>query len=104
MSCMTVTDAKTDLRRYLQDAREALPWKLEGLAEHDIRRPLVPTGTNLSGWSGTRPASSWVLWRHLRPIFGRPVAWDDSYPNSDMFAKPDESRDFISGRYRRARA
>lgn len=49
MSSMTVTDAKTDLRRYLQDAREALLWKLEGLSEYDIRRPLVPTGTNLLG-------------------------------------------------------
>jgi hypothetical protein len=46
---MTVTDAKTDLQRYLQDAREALLWKLDGLSEYDIRRPLVPTGTNLLG-------------------------------------------------------
>ena len=46
---MTVTDAKTDLRRYLQDGREALLWKLDGLSEYDIRRPLVPTGTNLLG-------------------------------------------------------
>ncbi len=38
--------------------------------------------------------------------FGRPSAdqlpWDESDPNSDMFAKPDESREFITGRYRRA--
>ncbi len=46
---MTVTDEKTDLRRYLQDAREALLWKLDGLSEYDIRRPMVPTGTNLLG-------------------------------------------------------
>ena len=24
-------------------------WKLDGLGEHDIRRPLTPTGTNLLG-------------------------------------------------------
>lgn len=24
-----------------------MPWKLEGLSEHDARRPLTPTGTNL---------------------------------------------------------
>ncbi len=29
--------------------REALLWKLEGLSEYDIRRPLTPTGTNLLG-------------------------------------------------------
>ena len=43
------TDPKTDLHRYLQAGREALVWKLQGLSEHDVRRPLVPTGTNLLG-------------------------------------------------------
>ena len=47
--CMTGPDLKADLRRYLQDGREALLWKLERLSEYDIRRPLVPTGTNLLG-------------------------------------------------------
>ncbi|MCW2884526.1 MAG: hypothetical protein JWL58_1388, partial [Streptosporangiaceae bacterium] len=46
---MTESDPKADLRRYLQTAREALLWKLEGLAEYDVRRPMVPTGTNLLG-------------------------------------------------------
>lgn len=32
-----------DLRR----VREALVWKLGGLSEYDIRRPLTSTGTNL---------------------------------------------------------
>jgi hypothetical protein len=35
--------------RYLQIARDALLWKLEGLGEYDIRRPMTPTGTNLLG-------------------------------------------------------
>ena len=34
---------------YLQAAREALLWKLDGLSEYDVRRPMVPTGTNLLG-------------------------------------------------------
>jgi hypothetical protein len=38
---------KEELKYYLQRAREALLWKLDGLSEYDIRRPLVPTGTNL---------------------------------------------------------
>ena len=46
---MTGSDPKTDLHRYLQDAREALLWKLDGLSEYNIRRPMVPTGTNLLG-------------------------------------------------------
>jgi len=46
---MAEPDPKADLHRYLQTAREALLWKLEGLSEYDIRRPLTPTGTNLLG-------------------------------------------------------
>jgi hypothetical protein len=35
---MPGSDPKADLHRYLQVAREALLWKLEGLSEYDIRR------------------------------------------------------------------
>jgi Protein of unknown function (DUF664) len=37
------------LHRYLRETREALLWKLEGLPEYDVRRPLTPTGTSLLG-------------------------------------------------------
>src|ERR1035437_6585243 len=46
---MAGTDPKADFHRYLQDARDALLWKLDGLGEYDVRRPLVPTGTSLLG-------------------------------------------------------
>jgi hypothetical protein len=42
-------DPKADLHEYLQSGREVMLWKLEGLSEYDIRRPLVRTGTNLLG-------------------------------------------------------
>ena len=99
---MLDSDGKADLHRYLQDAREALLWKLEGLSEYDVRRPLVPTGTNLLG-----------LVKHVTGVeigvfgetFGRPgaeqVNWDESDPMSDMFAFPEESRESITGLYRR---
>lgn len=100
---MTELDQKADLHRYLREGREALVWKLDGLSEYDIRRPLVPSGTNLLG-----------LVKHLAGVefgyfgtcFDRPSAdmlpWDQADPNGDMFAAPDESRDFITGLYRRA--
>jgi uncharacterized damage-inducible protein DinB len=100
---MTGSDPKADLHRYLQEARDALLWKLDGLTEYDIRRPLVPTGTNLLG-----------LVKHLALVeqgyfgdtFGGPsddkIPWDETDPNSDMFAAPEESRAFITGLYRRA--
>ena len=100
---MAGTDLKADLRRYLQDAREAMLWKLEGLSEYDARRPLVPTGTNLLG-----------LVKHLAGIemayfgetFGRPcqdrLPFDDPDPYADMFAAPGQSREFITGLYQKA--
>ena len=40
---------KDTLIHYLQGARDAIVWKVEGLSEYDARRPLTPTGTNLLG-------------------------------------------------------
>lgn len=100
---MVQHDEKSALREYLQEGRDALLWKLDGLSEYDIRRPMVATGTNLLG-----------LVKHLASVelgyfgetFGRPFAggpaWDEDVPNSDMFAAADESREFITGLYRQA--
>ena len=102
---MTGSEAKADLHRYLQLAREVLLWKLDGLSEYDIRRPLTPTGTNLLG-----------LIKHVAGVelgyfgytFGRPfdelLPWwdDDAEPNADMWATAGESRGQIVGLYHRA--
>ncbi len=42
-------DPKSALLHYLQEARDALLWKLEGVSERDLRLPRTPTGTNLLG-------------------------------------------------------
>ncbi|MDQ2709787.1 MAG: DinB family protein [Actinomycetota bacterium] len=102
---MTGSDPKADLHRYLQAARDALLWKLDGLSDYDLRRPLTPTGTNLLG-----------LVKHLASVelgyfgdtFGRPsgepLPWfdDDAEPNADMWADADESPAQIVGLYHRA--
>jgi uncharacterized damage-inducible protein DinB len=104
-SSMTESDPTADLRRYLQAGRDALLWKLDGLSEYDIRRPMTPTGTNLLG-----------LVKHLTAIelgyfgdtFGRsfdePVRWmgPDVDANADMWATADESREYIVELYQRA--
>jgi uncharacterized damage-inducible protein DinB len=101
---MAQPDPKADLRSYLQRARDALVWKLDGLSEYDVRRPMTPTGTNLLG-----------LIKHLASIeagyfgdtFGRPIgepipwAADDAEPNADMWATADESREYIVELYQR---
>jgi uncharacterized damage-inducible protein DinB len=102
---MTASDAKADLHFYLQSARDALLWKLEGLSEYDIRRPLTPTGTNLLGLV---KHVAGVELGYLGDTFGRwsgePLPWldDGAEPNADMWATADESRDHIVELYRRA--
>ena len=101
---MTGSDAKPDLQRYLQTAREAVLWKVDGLSEYDVRRPMTMTGTNLVG-----------LVKHLASVeagyfgatFGRPFSepmpwWDDdAEANADLWATADESRDQIVELYKR---
>ncbi|MEV6171315.1 DinB family protein [Streptomyces sp. NPDC051954] len=99
------SNAKADLRFYLQSARDALLWKLEGLSEYDIRRPRTPTGTNLLGL--VKHVATMEL-GYLGDTFGRPsgepLPWveDGAEPNADMWATADESREQIVALYRRA--
>jgi len=95
-----------DLRGYLQESREAVVGSLDGLSEYDVRRPLVPSGTNLLG-----------LVKHLTGIelgylgacVGRPspvtLPWEDDgsvWESADMWATADQSREYLLGLYRRA--
>jgi uncharacterized damage-inducible protein DinB len=97
-------DQKTVLLRYLQEGRDALLWKLEGLSEYDLRRPLVPTGTNLLGL--VKHVASTEA-QYLADVFGRPfdeeLPWldDAAEPNADMWATADESAADIVALYRR---
>ena len=100
-----MTDPKAHLRRYLQVGREALLWKLEGLGEYDVRRPLTPTGTNLLG---LLKHLSYVEMGYFGPTFGRSVPevdpWltDDVELNADMWATAEESRADVLALYHRA--
>ena len=104
---MPSPDPKDDLHRYLRTARSALLWKLDGLSEYDVRRPLVPTGTNLLGL--VKHVAS-VEAGYFGATFGRPfpepLPWfaDDAEPNADMWATAEESRDDIVGLYQRVAA
>src|SRR5437764_10536563 len=99
-----MSDAKADLTTYLQRGRDALLWKLDGLSEYDIRRPMTPTGTNLLGL--VKHVAS-VAAGYFGETFGRrfpeSMPWfdDDAEPNADMWATAEESREQIVGLYRR---
>jgi uncharacterized damage-inducible protein DinB len=95
---------KEDLTRYLQQARDVMLWKLDGASEYDVRRPMVPTGTNLLGL--VKHVAT-VESGYFGAVFGRPypeaLPWDedDAEPNADMWATADQSREFIIDLYRR---
>jgi uncharacterized damage-inducible protein DinB len=102
-----LTAPKDALRHYLQESRNALLWKLDGLGERDLRMPRTPTGTNLIG-----------IVKHVANVeigyfgdtFGR--AWptpeeqitEDVYetdPQADWYATEDETCEGIIDLYRR---
>ncbi|SCL44292.1 Protein of unknown function [Micromonospora citrea] len=96
---------KADLHSYLKGGRDALLWKLDGLGEYDIRRPLTRTGTNLLGLV---KHSAFCETLYFGVVFGRPFepelpyAGDGADPNADMWATADETREEIVALYRRA--
>lgn len=85
---------KQNLQDYLDAARDAVLWKLDGVSEYDLRRPMTPTGTNLLGVLKHLAA---VESGYLGECFGWP--FPEPFPgdgegesvHADMFAREDES-------------
>ncbi|MEU2172365.1 DinB family protein [Micromonospora chersina] len=96
--------AKEYLHHDLRDIRETMLWKLDGLPEYDVRRPLTVTGTNLLGLVKHLSTSEA---RYFGEVFGRPFPeplprWDDAaHDDTDMWAGEHETREEIIDRYRR---
>ena len=96
-------DEKATLHASLDRVRDAVLWKLDGLDEEQVRRPMTPSGTSLLG-----------LVKHLASVeygyfvesYGREVEplWFDAYQGEDMRAAPDETMERIVSFYGRARA
>src|SRR5688572_15607 len=95
---------KESLHVSLDRHRDVVLWKLEGLDDERLRRPMTPSGTNLLG-----------LVKHLGAVeygwfcetFGRetePLPFDEGDENADLRVQPDESTTDIVEFYGRARA
>jgi uncharacterized damage-inducible protein DinB len=102
---MTDDSVRVELVRDLQAGRDALLWKLEGLPEYEVRRPMTATGTNLLGLV---KHVAFVELGYFGAVFDRPVdearPWieDEGEPNWDMWATAEESREDVLGLYHRA--
>jgi hypothetical protein len=96
--------AKGYLHDDLRWIREAMLWKLDGLSEYDIRRPLTYSGTNLLGL--IKHLATWQA-RYFGEVFDRPFPeplprWDDTAAEgTDLWATEDETRDEIIDFYKR---
>jgi hypothetical protein len=96
---------KETLKTYLQSERDALLWKLEGLSERDLRWPMTPTGTNLLGL--VKHVGS-MEFGYFGEVFDRssgellPWLESDAEVNADMWATPDQPREWVVDFYRRA--
>jgi hypothetical protein len=89
------SEAKERFHTYLQEARDAMAWKLEGLSEYDVRRPVTPTGTNLLGLvKHLTIVEAWYFGRAFDRPFAEPLDWwdDDAEPDVDAWVTPDETR------------
>jgi uncharacterized damage-inducible protein DinB len=104
---MAVADEKQILHEYLQSSREVLLWKLAGLSDYDVRRPMTPTGTNLLGLV---KHCAGVECQYFGSVMGRPfpgeeeLDWhhdDDDELSGHMYAAVAESREQVADFYRR---
>jgi uncharacterized damage-inducible protein DinB len=104
---MTEADEKQTLHRYLQNAREVLLWKLQGLSDYDIRRPMTSTGTNLLGLVKHCAGMESGYFGEVvdRPFPGEDdLDWredDDAELSGHMYATEAESREQVTDFYRR---
>ena len=105
-----LSEPKTVLQHYLQQTRDSLIWKLDGVSERDARLPRTPTGNNLLG-----------LIKHclnveagyFGPTFGRefptpaelvPMDAYDEDLQADWYAQEHETKDGLVDLYRRVAA
>jgi len=98
-------DEKGLLKTHLRLAQEALLWKLEGLNDAELRRPMTQTGTNLIG---IVKHLTGVTSGYLCSAFGRDrevLSWEldeEVFFGLDMWATPDEPPAELIAAYRRA--
>jgi uncharacterized damage-inducible protein DinB len=100
---MGEADEKQSLHRFLQYAREVLLWKLDGLSDYDIRRPMTPTGTNLLGLVKHCAAVDFMYFGQVldRPFPGQDDLDYDAGLGGGMYVTEGESREQVSAFYRR---
>jgi uncharacterized damage-inducible protein DinB len=96
-----IGDEKTSLHVSLDRHRDVVLWKLAGLDDEQLRRPMTPSGTNLLGLVKHLAG---VEYQWLPQTYGRKTEPLETDPVADMRARPHETTADIVAFYDRARA
>ena len=94
---------KESLHVALDRHRDVVLWKVSGVSDEDLRRPLTPSGTNPLGLV---KHLAWCEWGWFCETFDRPFEpfpYPDD-PDADLRVEPNETTEDILRRYAKARA
>jgi uncharacterized damage-inducible protein DinB len=93
-------DEAGTLAGFLDFHRATLLWKLEGLDDEPLRRPMVPSGTSLLGL--VKHLAYVERWWFQQVWAGREVTypWTDEDRDADWRVEPDETTEDILALYR----
>jgi len=94
---------KDSLHISLDRHRDVVLWKLEGLDDEQVRRPMTPTGTSLLGLVKHLASVEygWFCETFARPT--EPLPFDADDEDADLRVGPDETVEQILAFYGRAR-
>ena len=93
------TEAET-LHGFLEFHRATLLWKLDGLDDQQLRRPMVPSGTSLLGM--VKHLAYVERWWFQQVWAGQEVTypWTEEDPDADWRIGPEETTEEILALYR----
>src|SRR5437899_12418029 len=88
------------LSAFLDQQRDVVLWKLDGLTDDQLRQPITPAGLYLLGLVKHLAAAAYY-W--LCDLFGRPAEPWSSTASDDAQLEPGDATDSVLGYYARAR-
>jgi hypothetical protein len=95
---------KESLHTALDRHRDVVLWKLEGLDEEQVRRPMTPSGTSLLGLVKHLAAVEYSWFCETFGIETESLPFDDEDDNADLRPEPGETTADVVAFYGRARA
>lgn len=97
-------EEKESLHASLERHRQVVLWKVDGLDDEQLRRPMTPTGTTLLGLVKHLAAVEYGWFCDTFGVPTEPLPFDDDDPEKDLRIEPGETTADVLAFYARARA